>query len=199
MDNKTSIRRKTKKKAPIKAKQKEKIFNEIVDYIRENKISVAKATEIYKVNYTTFLTWTKEQSGLREELRRIKVEETKNKYERAVQYILDEKITLTEASKKAEVNKDVLSTYISKNKSTEERKIIKNILNCAKSKVYDEKIRNTNKKMSDKEVLIEMIKTADKHKNIDSLKMLELLIENDIETPRIAYTRVLEKKGYKVI
>lgn len=45
----------------------------------------------------------------------------------------------------------------------------------------------------------DLIKLADNRGRIDALKMLDFLVENNIEIPRRVYKNKLKKLGYEVI
>ena len=71
-------------------------YNKVVNYIRTYKVSMMVATKKFDINYTSFSNWTRKQKKLHQELRKIKIEATKEKYERAIQLIINETITITD-------------------------------------------------------------------------------------------------------
>ena len=178
-------------------------YNKVVNYIRTYKVSMMVATKKFDINYTSFSNWTRKQKHLQEEIRKIKIEATRQKYETAINLILNETITITESARRVGVNKDVLCNYIQKNKSEKIKKQIKYKIERARiinKKPYKrkEKIKSKKTKKTESEVL-RMFLEQDKNKPIRINYMLDVLIENNIETPRIMFTKILEKKGYKII
>ena len=178
-------------------------YKQVVEYIRTYKVSMMVATKKFNVRYTTFSNWTRKQKDLKEELRQIKINATKEKYERAIRLILEETITITESARRVGVNKDVLCNYIQKNKNEHIKRQIKYKIEKARimnKKPYRKKIKNKSSKTKKTESeVLRIFLQQDKNKPIRINYMLDILIENNIDTPRFMFTKILEKKGYKII
>lgn len=194
--------KKTVKMVDEKKLAKERGFRGVIADAIERDMSYIQSCERRGINVNSFNTWLgkEENKDIKEEVRRIRSERTDQRYKNAVAIILTENTTMIEASRRAGVNRDVLSEYIKTKLDEETRNLIRKKANesgkLTRKKSYTQKNRRKRKTFS---MAIEDLKKMAKNNKIDSLEMLDYLVKNKFEVPRKAFRIVLEKQGYKVV
>lgn len=180
--------------------QKEKEYKFVVLEVFRLKLPMRVVCSKYDVNYPCFLNWVNKNPKLKYEMKELVKNEYIKTLEETVKVILEKEISIVDACKITNASYYSFQKYLKKLDKNKKNKI-KKITDARRS----EKVKVTNKKrktslrIKNINSMIYEIEAISKDKKIYASDMLNILIDKQIETPRIYFTNKLKEMGYKII